>query len=301
MKHNHYSRLIYLCICIVFVNTKNVIAFSGVDNLMPEAVGSSEYNSDDESSKRTFTPELLFGNEKIRQGKVQSGNQGYFQPSFSYHAKTGFNSRINSNYYLDQKVFDEFVMMAGYDFKLFNYLNSGSEITKYFYTDNSPQSGASVSGNFNFYTKHNFSLLESELDFNVDLLKVKSKKKRGNSNVDYSIAWENYHSFDFNGLIFAKDQLSIVPQITVSAGTQNVYILYFQRAQKKFQNVDFSTEIASASKFKITSIEFDLPADYYIDNFKIEPCIHYFIPENQPALLSISKTFYFTLDLAYEF
>ena len=66
MKHNHYSRLIYLCICIVFVNTKNVIAFSGVDNLMPEAVGSSEYNSDDESSKRTFTPELLFGNEKIR-------------------------------------------------------------------------------------------------------------------------------------------------------------------------------------------------------------------------------------------
>lgn len=285
---------------LVLLTLSDVTLTSGETAAPIETITTPGDNKKDNSDKMTFTPSLYYGNERIRSGKVQSTNSGYVQPSVTYRAKKGFTWRVNSNYYFSQSAIDEFDLMLGYDFKFSENTSGGISLTKYFYTASSIQSGSSVTGNFNFYVKHKFSWLVSELDFDLDVLNNKLKKKESSSS-DYTFTWTNYHSFNFTEVLSPNNELDIAPTVLLSAGTQNSYILYFQKNSKKYPNIDLTSETSKASKLNFTSVEFELPVAYYISDFKIEPALHYYMPQNQSKLIATSNLFYFTMELSYEF
>jgi hypothetical protein len=250
---------------------------------------------------RDFIIGLDMGNNRVYKGvKQQEQQQLYVSPSASYYAKKGFFITF-AGYYLTNTTynFDELDGTVGWDFNLFKkQLKASISYSKYVFNANSPDVNASLTNNVEFYLKKKFSWIKTKLAFDYSY----------GTATDFYIKLDNSHSFDWDDVFTKDDELSFIPKISLTYGTENYYrnvvkqkVKKTTKAQTDALNKELDKEV---TQFVFTSFDLTLPLLYSIGNVDIEPAFRYSRAFNQPKSLNgiqSPNTAYITLSLSYTF
>lgn len=261
----------------------------------------------------TTVPEKSFGkaslnfiNNDVYSGRKDSLTTPYLTPSIGYYDKSGFYIEGSASYLVRSGSgrFDVFTIGAGYD-HMFGNLELGISGEKYFYNSSSTNVSAEIKGDFSASISYDLGFLRPWISPGISL----GKK------TDYSVSMGLDHSF-------YVDNWDITPTFSLNAETRNFYASYFGNRRfrpKKGPNAPTVTAtMQDASKLKILDYEFSLPVNYTLKHFTFGFTPAYAIPQNAAQVIivtkpvsgspstktfteKISNTFYFSLEIAYQF
>jgi hypothetical protein len=283
-----------------------------------------------EKPKSFFDLSLGIGNKLFSQknNSVNASqaqvNQLYYTPSIGYYHKTGLGISITPYLTNDNGVFKVYQTAIS---PSYNY--SGKSIsailsyTHYFADNKTYNANSTFQNDLYASTRYKKWFLEPSIaigyttgKFNeVNPIYYDSARKvfndsTKNSIKDFSISAGIEHSFEIEKLFIKNDELSITPQLILTAGSEKytstrvnkiinpVIIQFLQKIAAKKGRVLSRTKTGNTA-FAIQSLALSLSADYSIRKFSISPNIYsdYYLPPTSEKRLntvfSISLGYYF--------
>lgn len=298
-----------------------------------------------ENKKNSYLLSFDFGSNKTFSGRKDTIRQPYLSPSFVFTHKTNFFLMLSA-YSIKNKL-DNAYLCLGKDFDLpkKNYLGLSYSYSK-FLNDSSPQPYYFIRNNFNAFYKKKFSWLVTKLSFDYDFgdntvyyktvqitydtIQRRSRqiiRKRINvinnykrvSIYDYTLTWSNYKKFyiDRWHLFSKKDEISFTPKFSITAGTQNAYLIYFvTRYPTRLSRLEVDPEVKKGiksirdstksdkfnnTKFLILNYQLGLTFGYSINKFSFDVIFHLCSPQNQPDPLDNKIYSYYNFNLTWDF
>jgi hypothetical protein len=241
-----------------------------------------------------FRAQLSYGSDNIQQGHRPSVIIPYSGAMFEYTATHGFHTALEVDYFWNDHTVNETWFCLGYRFVSTKKFDADISWTKYFYNASSAQSMAGTASNLNLDLDYDFKIIYSELSLNANFFNQEVRKST-TRNADFTLIWYNSHDFAFEDVFTGDDLLEISPGMDITLGSQYYYTAYYNRlkARRDKKNLPTPPSTFDAS-FRLTSLEFNLPVDYSIGNFRFEISESYYIPENQPKVLRTGNSWFFS-------
>lgn len=206
-----------------------------------------------------FKGSLSFLSNNAYQGRTDSIKVPYLTASFGYYLKNGLSLNLSESFQTNTSKFDNFAIDLGYNHELSDYWALSLDINKSFYNKSSTNLRSAVKANFDTGVSYDPGFLTFNLSGGLAWA----------SKIDYTTAFSISRWLVLN----ESGNLTIVPQITVNAGTQNFYTDDYRKknSKKKLSFVTSST-VAGNSSFAILDYEIDAPItlvkkrwSFYID------------------------------------
>ena len=283
-----------ICICsFVLTNSYALKINNGSYAIVKDSITPKKDSTIDDDDTRSFNFSIEYLSDQTYKGLKNETPQQTITPSFVYEAISGFNCTVAGNYVKDaSNPWNSMNIGAGYDFTIYKKLFGGVSYTKYYFDKNSEQLSSTLNHNLECYLKFKPHWIKSKLIFDYNIGKTK----------DYGISFENSHKFEFSSVLSKEDELDLVPKLALNSGTQNFYIIsynrFFNKNAAKITSFNNSVQEYNKThkkqikpvaynpptpdKFGMLSYDFSLSLTYNIGSFYIEPAYHYIIAVNQP-------------------
>lgn len=195
-----------------------------------------------------FKGSLEFLSNNAYQGRTDSIKLSYLTASFGYYLKNGISINLSESYQLKSSTFDSFAVDLGY----YNDLNDSwafsADLNKSFYNNSSKAIRSAVNADFNAGIIFDPGFLTFYLNGGLAFA----------SKIDYNTAFSLTHFFELT----ESGNLTLAPQFTINAGTQNFYNDYREKTGKRKLVAVTNYTVASNTKFAMLDYEIDAPITF---------------------------------------
>jgi len=239
--------------------------------------------------------QLLFSvdylSDKTYLGRENIVSDKYVATALSYVAPSGFFSSLSAYKIVSsENKFDEADITAGWDFRIFNSLETMLSYSHFFFSRNSSQPRSTLRNNFEASFMKEYRWFTPAMYFDMNFGRA--------AKPDFSIRFEISRDFEFDSL-FTKgnDALIISPNASIAAATLNFYSAFLRDSTqgRTIQNIGVNVN----SNFQLASIDLALPVEYNIGKFMLRPEIRHTIPLGDNSKSDNKEVTYFIFSVGY--
>jgi hypothetical protein len=280
-------RLIFSVVTLCCSNSN--LAHAG-EFLIPD----STQTAADSAQSRQLLLSLDFLSNKTYLGRQNIVTEKFVAPALAYLAPSGFFSGLAVEKIVDpENRFDRAELTLGWMFNLWKKGEASFSYTRFTFSDESRQVGASLRNNLEATFKRETNWITPQLYLDMYFGKAKP---------DFGIRFELFHDFEFDS-VFTKrnDALIISPSVSLTAATLNFYSVYLRDSTqlRTIKNIGVNVN----TRFQLASIDLALPVEYDIGRFMFVPELRHTIPlenirnsDNKPATYFNLSVGYFLID-----
>jgi len=245
---------------------------------------------DDSLNERQLLLSLDYLSNKTYLGQQNIFIEKYVAPSIAYLAPSGFFSAfVVEKIVSPENRFDRAELMLGWTFGIFKSVETALSYSRFVFSKQSLQIGASLRNNVEATFKKELSWITPQLYLDMYFGKAKP---------DFGIRLELYHDFEFDS-VFTKgnDALIISPSVSITAATLNFYSLYLRDSTQRISLKNIGVNVDT--RFQLASVDIALPVEYDIGRFMLVPEIRHTIPLENILLSDNKAATYFNLSVGF--
>lgn len=237
----------------------------------------------------------------------KTGEQGYVSHSFLFKGRNGNRTAVIGNSFPGTLAsFDGLTVMEGWKFSP----NKNWEIiTDYAHTWSSPRSeriSSVLNNELTASSDYDFDIIDFYLACNYYYTSITRRQRKTTKPADktalrnindYVLEAALSRTFEFDNIHKGKTDLCLIPEISVSYGTQN-YVVAYQNEVLKDTLTSAATAM-EANRGNILDYKTQLGIAYYFNKWSVEQDFSYHMPVNQ--LPGQSTDNFFVMNLIVEF
>ncbi len=251
--------------------------------------------------------DVSFINDAVFMGRRDSISAPYLFPSVGYYDKSGFYVDLSASYLTrtSENRIDLILGSLGYIFEDKN-LRGGISGTAYFFNEDSYNVKSEIVGDLSGFLSYDFDAIQTSIYASTFFNNAESADVFVGIMLDRTF-YTNNNTFLIN------------PTATINIGSQYFYQEYYSSSRlgnrkgkgqgAEANLVATNIEIKEASKFKILSLEFSMPLQYYYKSyvFSFTPVLA--VPQSPSTITTtdsiitedLKNVFYFSVGIGYWF